>query len=187
MGKEDEVRVCRVHDGVMMVFRPDGFHCLKCQELAAKENVIVASCPHCYESLLVPRPLIEGLPSVCLQWQNADEFKATIAGLLYVSSRRDSVELISVPPIERGEVLRLSCPRCMKALPLASDPECRICGARVVVIDDRYPHGRDGRSKRWVCSRCGCPGHHFGEEGPSLDAQVVAMMAQRRLSADETM
>ncbi len=174
MGKGDEMRICRVHDH-MMILRPDGFHCEDCKKLSAEKSVVVAACPHCHETLLMPRPEIEGLPPVCLQWQNA----AGLMGQLYVSSKRGSTELISVPPISNGEVLQLFCPYCKEALPMASDPRCPLCGAGVVVIDVKYPYGREGRSKRWVCTCRGCPGHHFGEEGPSIDAQVVSMMARR--------
>lgn len=202
MGREDELRVCRVHDDVVMTFRPDGFHCPKCQELAANENVIVAACPHCHELLLVPRPslMVPGLntegnfPSVRLMWCHEDPDLYNGVHLAYVSAVRDRFEKLFVPPVvivpgRPGPVLRLSCPHCLKALPEAEKtPDCRLCGAKVVTVDVRYPRGRDGTGKRWICTRFGCSGDHSGEEHDvGLDGNVMAATARGGVFADGTM
>ena len=174
---EGEIRVCRVHDCVMTL-RPDGFHCEECKKLAADHGMILAACPHCHETLLVPRPEIDGLPSANFLWCYEDEFQFDGVHMIWVSAKRDSFKKISVPPImefagKLGPALRLSCPYCMKALPLAPrNSECRLCGARVVMIHTKYPKGEDGFGTRWVCSRHGCPGHHFGEEDISVGADI---------------
>lgn len=189
MVNEERPIVCRVHKVVHVGLV---FQCQKCRELAAERDVIIPICPNCGESLLVPEPLIEGLPPVRLQWQNADEFKAMpVPGILHVSSRRGSTELESNPPIRKGEVLRLSCPHCLSALPMApNNPECRLCGKRVVKIVDRYPRGKELPIPRWVCSQRGCPGHHFNEENNSvgadigLDGHLLRAMAQGGFAAE---
>ena len=195
----EEIRVCRVHDDVVLTFGPDGFHCPKCQEMAANHGVIVAACPHCHESLLVPRPSLmvsglkpdEKLPSVRLFWEDANPDLYDGTHLIYVSAKRDIFEKISVPPIrvepgKKGPILRLRCPHCLRSLPPAlENPTCRLCGAEVVVVDVRYPRGKGGFGKRYVCSRFGCSGDHSGEEHDiGLDGHVIAALANGALVGD---
>ncbi len=178
MRREDEMRVCRAHDRIM-VLRPDGFHCEECKQLATVCGALIVACPRCNETLLVPHPEIDRLPSVGLMWGYADEFMFDGMHPLYVSAVRDSFKLISAPPITEGTVLRLACPYCKEELPLASDPACQLCGSGMVMVSEKYKGGRDDRGVRWICTKRGCPGHHLGEEGLSLDAQTVSMMARR--------
>ena len=76
-------------------------------------------------------------------------------------------------------MIDLLCPLCGKEFPRAADPECRICGVPVIQLLAKHRGGKDSHGIRWVCTRRGCSGHHLGEEGLSLDAHVVSMMAHR--------
>jgi hypothetical protein len=191
MRREEGYGGCRVH-GSVTILRADGFHCEECRKLATYHDVIVAACPHCHESLLVPRPslMVPGLkaegnfPSVRLMWCHEDPDLYNGVHLAYVSAVRDRFEKLFVPPVvvtpgRPGPVLRLSCPHCLKALPTASEaPTCRLCGANVVTVDVKYPRGRDVTGKRWICTRFGCSGDHSGEENDfGLDGHVIAAMA----------
>ncbi len=117
---------------------------------------IDVSCSRCNHSLMEPRHLIDGNPSI----------KVTISfghnhGWLLLSSLYGSYTSESEYKIPEGAIINFFCPHCHAELTGASN--CMECGAPMVPMIVR------GGGIVQICSRNGCKGHMLDVNGVNFD------------------
>jgi NADH-quinone oxidoreductase subunit E len=107
---------------------------------------VEVSCSRCNHSLMEPRHLIDGHPSIRVTISFDDKH-----GWLAISGLYGSHKVSSEYPIPDDTVVLMFCPHCHAELIGAS--ECAECGAPMVPMIVR------GGGVVQICTRRGCPGH----------------------------
>ncbi|MFW9921775.1 MAG: hypothetical protein ACFFDW_00605 [Candidatus Thorarchaeota archaeon] len=105
------------------------------------------NCPHCGNSLMNPKMLVDNIPGVKLNI-SFDENKGTI----HLSSIYGSYNYTSNLKIPPGKEVTFSCPHCNRII--TSDIKCEECSAKMVPLKIE-----DNGGIVKICSRAGCKKH----------------------------
>jgi NADH-quinone oxidoreductase subunit E len=127
-------------------------------EIETDERVfpVEVSCARCNHSLMDPRQVIDGHPSIRVTVSFGNKH-----GWLALSSLYGSYKVASEYEIPIDEILHVFCPHCHAEL--IGGGSCSDCGARMVPMIIR------GGGVVQICTRRGCRGHMLDPGGAPLD------------------
>ena len=117
---------------------------------------VEVSCAHCNHTLMDPRHVIDGRPSIQVTASFGDKH-----GWLALSSLYGSYQVESEYPIPLDTILHLFCPHCHAEL--IGGARCGECGAPMV------PMIVKGGGVVQICARRGCKGHMLDLGGGTLE------------------
>jgi len=123
----------------------------------AKEVSIEVKCPHCRNSLMDKRTLIDNKPSIKLNIQTETEY-----GTIRLCSVFGCHKHLCDFEINNGEIVRFFCPDCNQEI--KGKIPCELCDAPMIP----FPIKAGGRV--WVCSREGCKNHFVAFQ--DLDTEI---------------